>query len=330
MAWIKRILLGIGAAAVVVLLVGGLVAWLWPEGRSDVARWIAGPPAAPPTSTAPQPAGAAQPAAAASTDQDPWSTVAGQELQRANEEHWYIALPLTRCFREIDLSDTQNVPGQVTVAFMLGQMPDGSDSWGASAAHPPEFELTNYQRSVLLLSHSIARARAQLAAAADAAQTKMVRYQWCIVIVGALTTILVSIKSMSQGQSRPYFVVGIMAVVFSAAGTAVSSMNSFDSPNASFVKTERGLVQLRQLHLDLALMVFVEKDNCSGMETIDADAGNSGNSAYRDERAKRLADMTNRLKEILATSGFGGEGVGAAPETAGGSSGHTGSTTASP
>jgi hypothetical protein len=225
-----------------------------------------------------------------------WHTPAGEELIRATTDHFIIAIPLSKCFKGVDLSlnGSDQIAGQVSLAFLLGLQPNGEQSWGTSPSSAPDIQLNNYQRTILYISQSISRARGELASSAAQNQSSMISYQFLIIILGAMTTILVSIKSMSQGNTKPYFVIGILAVVFSASGTAMSSINSFVGPSEAYVRSERALLQLRQLHMDLELLIAEDKNVC---KEFDAESLN-------DTRAKKIADIAGRLKEIVGQTGI--------------------------
>jgi hypothetical protein len=246
-----------------------------------------------------------------------WHTAGGEELLRANNDPFNIAMQIARCFPGVNFSwDNDGPPGEVSVAFMLNLQPSGEETWGKPSSPAHDITLTNLQRAVLTISRSAAGTRAELAAAAAQSRASMRFYQWLSVIIGATTTILVSIKSMSNGTAgdRGYFV-GIFAVVFSALGTAIASINSFEGPNDAYVRSERGLLQVRQLHLELALQVAQEQDLCRGFDPNKAD----------EPRARRMADLSVRLKELVASSGSSGN----VPSTTGGAGSSGSSSSAS-
>lgn len=235
-----------------------------------------------------------------------WHTAGGEERVRASNEHFNIALQISRCFPGINLAwGNEGPPAKVSVAFMLNMQPNGEEIWTNADTQASDVELTNWHRAVLTISRSAIATRTELAASAAQSRSTMLLYQWLIVIVGALTTVLVSIKSMSNGEesnNRGYFLVGILAVVFSAIGTALASINSFVGPNDAYVRSERALLQVRQLHLELALQVAQEKDVCHSFDPDKTD----------DPRGKQLTDLSTRLKEVVASSGFSSNSSSAA------------------
>jgi hypothetical protein len=80
--------------------------------------------------------------------------------------------------------------------------------------------------------------------------------------------------------------------VFSAASTAVSSMNSFLAPTDAAVRSERTLNQLRALHTELVMQVAEDKDICKEFNPDSTD----------DVRAKKMAAISARLKDLLASA----------------------------
>jgi len=227
-----------------------------------------------------------------------WQTPEGKELTSAKAQHFFIAVPIARCFQRVDLSD--NRAGSVSVALMLGLHPLGYHEWdkGESAgANPaPVLNLNNYQASVLILSDAVSRARMQIAGIVASSKTRMERYQLALIIIGAMTTILISVKSIANEKTRGYVTIGILAIVFSALGTACASINAFYSPSDTYARSERALLQLRQLHTDLSLAVASADDLCKPMDS----------QAPNDLKTKSLKDFSTRLTEILNGSGAGG------------------------
>jgi hypothetical protein len=243
---------------------------------------------------------------------DDWSLTSGRELTGAMGQHFYISLPISKCFPNADVSKT-NVSSTVISTLMLGLQPQGNHSWSTrgefSNGDPePSIKLTNYQMSVLVLSDAISRARMRFADSATLNKSRMEFYQWILISLGALTTILISLKSILNERTPGFVAVGVFAVIFSALSTACSSMISFYTPNDAYVRSDRALTQLRQLHNDLGFLVAATPDICT-ITLGDAD----------DAKTKNLKDLSSRLAEILSASGASGQ---AGPNTGG--SGQTG------
>jgi hypothetical protein len=143
-----------------------------------------------------------------------------RELTSAMGQHFFIALPISKCFPDSDVSKT-NVSSTVFATFMLGLQPLGNHAWSSRGDFPngdpePSIKLTNYQMSVLVLSDAITRARMRFADNATTNKSRMEFYQWILIILGALTTILISLKSILNERTPGFVAVGVFAVIFSA------------------------------------------------------------------------------------------------------------------
>jgi hypothetical protein len=227
-----------------------------------------------------------------------WQTPVGRELIPARAQHFSIAVAVTRCSPDVDL--TGNLPATIVASLMLGLEPTGELMWPndeerLATAPKPRLELNNYQASIFVLSDAISRARMQIAGIVVDSKAKMELYQWTLIILGAITTILVSIKSMSSERTPVFVAIGILAIITSALGTACSGIISFYSPNDTYVRSERALLQLRQLHTDLSFEVASAVALCEPIKSESPD----------DLRTKRLRDLSTRLTEILNASGTG-------------------------
>jgi hypothetical protein len=135
----------------------------------------------------------------------------------------------------------------------------------------------------------------QIASIVADSRAKMELYQWTLIILGAITTILVSIKAMSNERTPVFVAIGILAIISSALGTACSGIISFYSPNDTYVRSERALLQLRQLHTDLSFEVASAVALCKPINSENPD----------DLKTKSLKDLSTRLTEILTASGTG-------------------------
>jgi hypothetical protein len=126
--------------------------------------------------------------------------------------------------------------------------------------------------------------------------------QITLVVIGAITTILISIKSISHpgtnATSGPYFAIGIAAIVFSSLGTAVAALNSFYHPRELYLESDHSLLALRQLHSDVVAYVtsntdLEHRDKCLAINLKDRD----------DPKRKQLQRWTDRFGVIVAGIG---------------------------
>ncbi|WBL76559.1 hypothetical protein I3J27_26495 [Bradyrhizobium xenonodulans] len=239
-----------------------------------------------------------------------WNTPAGEELIRANHLHFLIASTISQCFPGVDLAwGRDGPPSNVSIPLILGLQPSGEIQWQStkSVGKTATIKLTNYQRTVLALSNGTTLLRMQLAS--TAADTKFTRnlLQTLIVAVSALTTILVTMKSIidTAASSRTRTMLGIFAIIVAAAGTALASLNTAVTPGESFAKAQHALTQARQVQLDLNLLVASDKRIC---KEFDPDKAN-------DPLAKKMAELSNKVKEIVASSETTGTTSGGGSQT---------------
>jgi hypothetical protein len=151
-----------------------------------------------------------------------WQTPAGKELIRANNEHYYLAYNIARCFNLDFAFGSRGPPATISIPFILGLQPRGDVEWDNTARRwhrlqrRASLKLTNYQRSILALSTAISSARTQ--SASTAADSDIARYilQLLIILVGAATTIFVSLKSIIKADTNASLVIGILAGARSA------------------------------------------------------------------------------------------------------------------
>jgi hypothetical protein len=169
-----------------------------------------------------------------------YSDAAIREWQLARADHESIAAAVAACWNIQDL-DVQ--PDFIRAALRLDTWPDGSRNrtfsasleQKSSAGTATTLTVSNYQRAIIYLSDSIARSRAEAATNASLNYSSMFWFQLAIVGIGAITTILISIKSIAPTGELPTtnnlsLWVGILAIIFSSLGTATSALNSFYGP----------------------------------------------------------------------------------------------------
>jgi hypothetical protein len=239
-----------------------------------------------------------------------------QEWWWAQADHEIIAAAVAACSNLLDL-DGQ--PFFVRAQLRLGTAPDGryfelvAPRTSAPPSQPGTLSLSNFQRAVIYLSDAIARARFESASAASINWSRMNTFQALIVAIGAITTILISIKSISSPEqnkdySRWFFWIGIAAIVFSAVGTAASALNSFYSPREAYVRNERTLSALRQLHSDIASRV-------TSVMGAGQDCGKFDPAKKDEPNGKQVDDWTTRLGTIVS----GSDSTSASPTAGGGS-----------
>lgn len=231
------------------------------------------------------------------------SPAAIQEWQLARADHESIAAAVAACSNIQDL-DVQ--PNSIRAALRLDTLPNGSRGFSDNLEQKSGATLTlsNYDRAVIYLSDSITRSRIEAATNANANYSNMFWFQLAIVGIGAITTILISIKSIAPtGESATTnnlsLWVGILAIIFSSLGTATSGLNSFYGPRESYLKSERSLAGLRQLHSDIAAKVTSATPQPPG-KCPKIDPANKD-----DPQGKQVQDWTAKLATILNAADSG-------------------------
>jgi hypothetical protein len=239
---------------------------------------------------------------------DPWKTPAGGELIAANNQHFYIALPISRCFPEVDII-AEPADSAISVGLLLYLQPDGQHRMAPGSRAPADFKPNSLQNSVLYLSDAIGQARSRAAGAAELNKDLMGGFQLGLVVISALATILVGIKSVVRQDTPWMLAVGIGALICSALSTAGTSLYAFYAPNDVYTRNQTALVQLRQLHAELAAYAVD-----GGTEICKEPSGDP----KIDDRNKAVKEFRDRFIQIVSAAnavgtkqtGPGGPGTG--------------------
>jgi len=171
--------------------------------------------------------------------------------------------------------------------------PSGRRMSGLPRVATPLFVAPGYLLAAIDLSFEIGQARVDLAREQVLEDISMQVFAWVGVLVGALTTILISVKSMMTTDRMPMqFSIGAAAIVFAALGTAVAGLNSFYTPKIAYDRTTRSLATLRQLHEELATGMMREQQAslCQNL------------SWPNDWRYKRIKGLTDQYIAVVAAT----------------------------
>jgi NADH:ubiquinone oxidoreductase subunit 6 (subunit J) len=248
-----------------------------------------------------------------------------REWRQAAADHEAIAVAVAACSRIYDLwSQPKYIRDQLRLDSLPNarrnqQKPDEAsksviapatepaakqkDSTAAKPKPPTELIMSNYMRAAIYLSDSITRARVEAATNARINYTWMFWFQILIVCVGAVTTVLISVKSMlptGNDAPRRSFWIGFAAIVASSIGTGIAASNSFLAPREAYLKNERSLGALRQLHSDIASHIAGATDstdprNCPKLNPTGKD----------DPLAKQIQDWSAKLGVIMNAADSG-------------------------
>ena len=226
------------------------------------------------------------------------------EWRVASAEHKNVAEAVAAC------SGITNLAGQpvfIREQLRLDMLPDGgrrsqeeakggatkevkeiafAEPKGATAESrgPTGFSLSNYARTAIYLSDEITRSRIESANNAYVNHWVMILFQWAIVIIGAVTTILISLKSImtADGDMKTWSLrIGIAAILCSSIGTATSALYAFYGPREAYLKAERSIAALRQLHSDIAIQIGSIREPQSKKECPSFDPANKDDPLYK-------------------------------------------------
>lgn len=213
---------------------------------------------------------------------------AGQnELAAAKVDHDAILAVGYSCPGPKDSAPTIKVSYQ-----LLTMAADGPDQPSSGAAPPPmSLEEPSYILTAIVMSQHIAWARIALAEQTRWTFVSMQVFQWWVVVIGAITTVLISIKAISNERTSSHLAIGIAAIIFSTAGTAIATMNSFYSPRVAHEQDQRSLQALQALHLELATAMTREGSVCAPL-----------NKGPTDWRVKRIKAIAQQYAAVMSAS----------------------------
>lgn len=193
-----------------------------------------------------------------------WETPRGKELRAATDPHFQLSQRIAQCIG-LNLMDG-NQPFSNFMAFWMWPQPNGSISApGQPTAERPPL-LNTYQQGLVYLSAATSTARGDAAAELSEHSALAIMLQWVSVCLGALATILVTIKSTAGGDAPWGKVAGWLAVICSGVVTIVTGMNAFYGSGEAAARAQRSLFQLRELHHDMAFAVVTARDVCQDLD----------------------------------------------------------------
>jgi hypothetical protein len=230
------------------------------------------------------------------------SSSAWHELVAARVEHHAIVDLRSACPPEAS--------GIVSTHELTEIVPD-DDSANADQAQPDK-PMPGYLMAAVFLSNAIGRARVEAATEVARYSLSMQGFEWAIILIGAASTVLVSLKSAVSNESSLALPLSIVAIVASALATSASGLNAFYSPRTEHEKSLQQLISLQHLHADLAGGMMRE----AGV----AEAICGSMSGDKDWKFRRIKNFSDRFQAILVTpsagmSGTGGDAEGEAVDT---------------
>ena len=155
------------------------------------------------------------------------------------------------------------------------------------------------ENQVIAISKSIYEQRIYALTSLHSAQLIWEVMQWVIIIIGMITTILVTLSSTDFGgkESKYGTVLRFLSIVFPALGTAAAAVNAFYNPRDDVISSSNSLTSLSQLHDMVGVGVW--KMACNPKPDSDAWRENEKNIA---EWLKRYQDIFNVSDTAITTS----------------------------
>ena len=208
------------------------------------------------------------------------------EWHAARSAHKVIAYAIARCLK----IDTNNMSGFAFATLMLDLKPNGDHFWqrtnlllpdGRQPPNEPKehLQLTSYEAAMLALSDGISRARLAAVSGADEFYPSMFKFGWAAVVVSALATMVVTLKS-SLGKDTAWilsFSVGFFAIFLSTVATMLTGAKQFFDPTNVYMRNEAAVLAFRQLHEEVSLTF------ASGWQEAECAPGTK---AFEDQKTK--------------------------------------------
>jgi len=198
---------------------------------------------------------------------------ASKEFGAARSDHATIALDIGQCYYK-EIGDPIHWPPTVR-AILLFELDehmmhkvsyDGSSAGSGRSDHALPI-LHPFHAAAISFSDRISRDRLAYRLQLEDSRSRSETFQLLILCLGAGATVFASVRAILQGHTIASGIVGVLAIVFSAAGVAVSSMNSFEGSQATALRDQRALSQLQQLHWRVASDVLKRPNLCSNTKT---------------------------------------------------------------
>jgi hypothetical protein len=205
---------------------------------------------------------------------------------------------------------------KATAAVSAGDSLDIDLPNPAATASP---QSRGYLMAATYLSQAIGRARVEAATAVAYSDQSRQVLNWAIVLIGAGSTVLISLKSMASKETKPSvsYMLSVLAIVASALATSASGLNAFYTPNVEYEKSQRLLTSLQHLHSNLVI----------GMTRKAAVVGTDGGSVIcapikatswdKDWRLQWLRNLSDQFRSIQVSADVGSPGAEPTDENTG-------------
>jgi len=174
----------------------------------------------------------------------------------------------------------------LSVSAGLTTMPRGAFAFDEKMA--PKLDTPSYLLAAVTLSNDIARSRVDIVSENIRDYITMQVLEWIFVGMGAITTILIAIKTMGWSvRSHAYLAVGIAAIISSSLGTATGALINFYTPRITYQRSSHALANLRVLHHQLVEGIARQGQICEPM------------SWPKDWKLTRIRTLADRYAAIM-------------------------------
>ena len=211
------------------------------------------------------------------------------DWEAASPHHWRIAGWILECS---NIREVGNLPVYLRDFFN----PFNTDyTVRASTARLPH----HHEMALLQLSRAIGDHRVSLSGKSDDTLRKAKWATYATVILGFITTIVVSFNSsaLAQSQSGWAHASRFLAIVLTASGTALAAIIAFHNPQAEWNDTKRMLSSLAELHNFIGLETW--KMNCLEFQGTELKADSKTNTLV----VQKFEEWTKRYNDLQATLG---------------------------
>jgi hypothetical protein len=238
-------------------------------------------------------------------------SIEDRDLLSVLPDHTSISRRVQYC---IGINIGDSLPWQVSKIFLtqaqmlrisgVGQFHpiDDEEKWPDNIRRP-----NRHEEALLQLSKNLSEQRVELIGKVRSAYFFLKMSSLVSIMIGMITTILVSVSSteFGRGDGPRQKLIRVFAIIFPALGTAAAAVTSFYSPQAEWGQASRTLASVAQLHGQMALAVW--KLPCTTTDTDDTSA--TPLMTALDDWSKRYTDIQT-ISNASGAPGGGNQGGG--------------------
>lgn len=201
-----------------------------------------------------------------------------KEFGAARSDHAAIALDIGQCYHDKFGDPLRWSPTVRAILLfeldenLMHKLPYTSEPGSGESSKPSLPILNSFHAAAISFSDRISRNRLEFRRELENSVLNAFWYQVWIVGLGAGTTFLIGLRAIMKETTSNSSLVGVAAILLSAASVAVSSMNTFQGSQAIVLRDQRTLSQLQQLHWRVASDVLRRHDLCESPKRSPDDA----------------------------------------------------------